>query len=187
MKVALLGAESTGKTWLAEQLTAHFKAQGHAVSRVDEVLRHWCAQRQRTPLAHEQTLIAHAQAQAVVNAPAHHVVIADTTPLMTAVYSDLLFNDPSLYDFALAHQRLYDATLLTDLDLPWVADGLQRDGPHVREPVMQRLRHALERAGVVYRVIHGHGPQRLNHALKAIILIAQNDHPMRTLATKHLK
>jgi nicotinamide riboside kinase len=98
----------------------------------------------------------------------NRVVIADTTPLMTAIYSHLLFNDESLYDFALTHQRLYAFTLVTGLDLPWVADGLQRDGPQVREPVDILLRAALARAGVAYRVIYGHGPQRLQNALTAM-------------------
>ena len=70
-------------------------------------------------------------------------VLADTTPLMTAVYSDLLFQDTRLYADAARHQQGYALTLLTGLDLPWVADGLQRDGPQVREPVDARLRQAL--------------------------------------------
>jgi hypothetical protein len=78
--------------------------------------------------------IATEQARAVEQAPPGWVV-ADTTPLMTAVYSHMLFDDDSLYPMALAHQALYDSTLVTGLDLPWVADGLQRDGPHAREPV----------------------------------------------------
>jgi hypothetical protein len=34
-------------------------------------------------------------------------------------------------------------SLLTALDLPWVADGHQRDGPQVREPVDNTLRELL--------------------------------------------
>ena len=58
---------------------------------------------------------------------------ADTTALMIAVYSDLVFADTGLYDDALAAQRRVDLTLVTALDLPWLADGLMRDGAHVRE------------------------------------------------------
>jgi nicotinamide riboside kinase len=95
-------------------------------------------------------------------------LISDTTPLMTAVYSDLLFGDKSLYPMAMAHQALYDITLVTGLDLPWVADGLQRDGPQVRVPVDNLVRQALDRAGMVYRVVYGSGPRRLNNALLAL-------------------
>ena len=62
---------------------------------------------------------------------------------MIAVYSDFVFGDTSLYESALAAQRRCDLTLLTALDLPWQADGLQRDGAHVREPVDALLRAAL--------------------------------------------
>jgi len=96
------------------------------------------------------------------------VVIADTTAVMVAVYSAMLFADGSLLQFALQRQRSYHATLVTGLDLPWVADGLQRDGPHVREPVDALVREALGKAGVPYRVVYGSGPERVRNALAAI-------------------
>jgi nicotinamide riboside kinase len=166
-KIAIVGAESTGKSSLTQALAQLIRSRGHAVHAVDEVLRTWCEREGRTPLPHEQMAIAKQQAQAVMQAPAGWV-ISDTTPIMTAVYSHMLFNDESLYPMALAHQALYDHTLITGLDLPWVADGLQRDGPHVRGPVDTLLRQALERAGIAYRVVYGHGPQRLNNALLAL-------------------
>jgi len=172
-RIAILGAESTGKSWLSEALAdaiSHLAcAQAHTpiVHRVDEVLRSWCQREGRTPEAHEQASIAQAQAQAVEQAQANWV-IADTTPLMTAVYSHLLFGDTGLYSMALAHHALYTHTLITGLDLPWVADGLQRDGPHTRGPVDALLRQALHTAKLPYSVVYGQGPQRLNNALMAI-------------------
>jgi len=80
----------------------------------------------------------------------------------------LLFGDESLYPMALAHQAQYEHTLLTGLDLPWVADGLQRDGPHVRGPVDGLLRQALARSGIPYRVVYGQGHVRLDNALLAL-------------------
>lgn len=168
LRVALLGAESTGKTALAHGIAAHWRTQGLVVHAVGEYLREWCEREGRTPRPEEQMGIAHEQARRALQAPPGHWVVADTTPLMIAVYSDLLFGDKSLYDFAQQHQQHYDLTLVTGLDLPWVADGLQRDGPHVREPVDASLRSALTRAGVAYRVIYGSGGQRLTQALAAI-------------------
>jgi nicotinamide riboside kinase len=173
-RIAIVGAESTGKSWLAQALSSALRARGQALVTVDEVLRQWCAREGRTPLAHEQMGIAIEQARAVTQAPPGGV-IADTTPLMTAVYSHMLFDDDSLYPMALAHQALYDITLVTGLDLPWVADGLQRDGPHVRGPVDTLLRRALERAGISYRVVYGQGHQRLNNALLALGLPGEDD------------
>ena len=166
--IALLGAESTGKTDLATALAGHFGQQGRSVAVVPEVLREWCAHAGRTPLPHEQLAIAQEQARRTEAAQAD-VVIADTTPLMTAIYSDLLFQDRSLYAFAATHHRLYRHTLVTGLDLPWVADGLQRDGPHVREPVDALLRQALLRAGIAFKVIYGQGLARLDNAIRAVL------------------
>ncbi len=168
MKIALLGAESTGKSQLAQALCARLQQSGLAVHRVDEYLREWCDTHQRTPHQDEQLHIAETQMARVLAAPAHAVVIADTTPLMTAVYSQMLFNDDSLNALALAHQSLYDITLLTGLDLPWVSDGLQRDGPHVREPVDAAVRQMLGLAGLPYQVVYGTDEQRLENALFCI-------------------
>ena len=61
-----------------------------------------------------------------------------------------------------------DLTLLTATDLPWQADGLQRDGPQVREPVDRKVRAALERAGAAYAVVLGTGDARLTAALASV-------------------
>lgn len=168
MRIAIVGAESTGKSCLSQELAAHFRALGLRVHVAEEVLRAWCVAQGRTPRPDEQRAIAEAQARLADTPGDAQVVIADTTPLMTAVYSDMLFADTSLYPFALAHQRGYDLTLLTALDLPWMADGLQRDGPHVREPVDTMVRQALASAGLDFQRVQGLGPQRLASALDHI-------------------
>ncbi|XAH25620.1 ATP-binding protein [Xylophilus sp. GW821-FHT01B05] len=185
--IALLGAESTGKTSLADALAAHLRAQGLRVALVPEVLRAWCEREGRTPRPDEQQAIAEEQARQVDDAGTVDLVIADTTPVMTAVYSDLLFEDRSLYAFALQHQRRYAVTLLSGLDLPWVADGLQRDGPHVREPVDAMVRAALQGASLPFQVIYGQGDERLRQALIAINNIAISPGPAWARATFSLK
>jgi nicotinamide riboside kinase len=177
LRVAIVGAESTGKSWITTALADVLRARGQAVHTVDEVLRHWCDRAGRTPQRHEQMAIAQQQADAAYpmaqQAP-DTWLLSDTTPLMTAVYSHLLFDDESLYPMALAHQALYDITLVTGLDLPWVADGLQRDGPQVRGPVDTLVRQALERSSMAYRVVYGQGPRRLNNALLALGLAGED-------------
>ena len=186
MRIAIVGAESTGKTALAAALAAHLQQRGEAVSLVPEVLREWCEREGRTPRPDEQAGIALEQARRA-DAATTRWVIADTTPLMTAVYSDWLFDDRSIYPMALAHQQGYALTLLTGLDLPWVADGLQRDGPQVREPVDAMVRGALGGAGVEFSLVYGIGERRLAHAIDAIKSIANNDQPAGTPGTNSLK
>jgi nicotinamide riboside kinase len=168
--VALVGAESTGKTVLAASLARELEAlTGLATTCVDEWLRAWCAREGRTPRVDEQAAIAAEQQRRIEAAAAtHDLVVADTTPLMTAVYSVLLFDDRSLLPFAVEAHRGYAATLLTAVDLPWQADGLQRDGPHVREPVDRLVRSTLAGHGLGWSVVGGHGEARLTQALDAL-------------------
>ena len=167
--IALLGAESTGKTTLAFALRDALAAQVRSAVVVPEYLREFCDRHQRTPRQDEQAAIAAGQTRRIdVAAQAHDLVIADTSALMIAVYSDQVFGDTSLYpDAERAHARC-DLTLLTALDLPWRADGLQRDGAHVRGPVDARVRAALARAGAAYSVVFGVGPARLEAALACV-------------------
>ncbi len=169
MRIALLGAESTGKTRLAGELADRLRGQGKSVAVVPEVLREWCEREGRAPRPQEQLPIAREQeSRADDAARTHDIVIADTSALMVAIYGGMLFADGELYRFALERQRHYDLALVTGLDLPWVADGLQREGPQVREEVDALVRKALADAGVAYRVVYGQGGDRLANALAAV-------------------
>jgi nicotinamide riboside kinase len=177
--VALVGAESTGKTTLALSLAARLgQMTGLRCAAVGEYLREWCDARGRTPRAEEQQAIAEEQQRRIDAAlQRHEIVIADTTPLMTAVYSELLFGDRSLHGFALQAHRGYAITLLTALDLPWTPDGHQRDGPHVREPVDRAVRAALLGAGLAWSVVSGAGEARIACALDALTPLLMSRRP----------
>jgi nicotinamide riboside kinase len=178
IKIALLGAESTGKTQLAHALAVHLRETGAQAVAIDEYLREWCEQKGRTPQPHEQAEIALTQrlrieqaardltANAKPDQPCY--LIADTTPLMTAIYSEFIFQDNSLTPAALNYQRSFHHTLLTGLDMPWEADGIQRDGAHVRAPVDALLRDRLQAAAIGFEVIYGLGEQRLQAAIKTL-------------------
>ena len=170
LKIAIVGAESTGKSVLADSLAQSLaEATGLPAIAVPEWLRSWCEHEGRTPRPDEQAAIA-AEQQARIEAAAqtHAIVVCDTTALMTAVYSRMLFHDRSLEPMALAHQRTMAITLLTALDLPWVADGLQRDGPQVRTPVDDLVRELLISHALPWALVAGSGPARLHSALDAV-------------------
>jgi nicotinamide riboside kinase len=170
--ITLLGAESTGKTTLANDLGATLQQAGHSTAVVPEALREFCDRLGRTPHRSEQAGIAEEQTRRIRAARlTHDIVVADTSALMIAVYSDMVFTDTSLYEPALQAHADADLTLLTALDLPWLADGLQRDGPHVREPVDQRIRAALQRARLPYSVVFGNGARRQHAALASLLTV----------------
>jgi nicotinamide riboside kinase len=184
--ITLLGAESTGKTTLAHELHRALQEQGHHVALVEETLREFCLRKGRTPRCDEQAGIARTQSLRIAAAAStHELVVADTTSVMVAVYSRLLFGDASLLDAALAEQKQHRVTLLMALDLPWVADAGIRDGAHVREPVDALLRGALLDAGVGFSVVAGSGEQRRANALRAVHAALKAARPARAPRWRH--
>lgn len=132
MKIAILGAECTGKTQLALALTQAW------VGQIDDT----------TP---------------------KDFLIADDPALMAAIYRDVLFNDSSLYPVALDQHRSYDLTLVMGLDLPWITNGVSRDGSRSQAHVDARLRQILQTNTVHYSVVYGTGTKRTECALQAIV------------------
>jgi len=163
-KVSLVGAESTGKTSLAFELAAHFGGVA-----VPETLREWVEREGRPPRPEELLPIAVEHERRVDTAAASNAfVVSDAGPLLAAIYGGLLFEDHPVYRFAIERQAAYDTTLVTGLDLPWVADGLQRDAAHPREDVDALVRGALRKAGIPHQVVYGQGAARLQSALTAL-------------------
>lgn len=170
--VCLLGGESTGKSALAQALQ-HSLQQVHGlrVALVPEVLRAWCEAAGRAPVAAEQAAIAAEQSrriQASAQQPGIDLVMADTSALVVAAYSELYFADTSLLTAARAEQSRCGLNLLMGLDLPWTPDGLFRDGPEIRDATDALLRRELDAAGLPYQTIYGQQNARLQQALRAV-------------------
>jgi HTH-type transcriptional repressor of NAD biosynthesis genes len=168
MRIAILGAECTGKTVLSQTLAQRLSVGQILAAYIPEVLREWCDREGRPPLAHEQMSLALEQRNRIEAASPCDFLLADTHPLMTAIYSDLHYSDASLYPMALAHLRQFDLTLVMGMDLDWIADGIQRDGPAMRQRVNTRLRQVLDAESIPYTVIYGTGRARVDCALQTI-------------------
>lgn len=166
LRIAVIGAECTGKTTLCREL-----AQALGGRWVPEYLREFVDRAGRTPLAHEQAALV--AEQVAREAAAHEaalragqpLVALDSAPLVTALYSRLYFADDTLLDAATEHHRRYDLTLVTDIDLPWEADGLMRDGPDVRAQFHALLLDWLASAGIDYTRVTGRHTERSAQAL----------------------
>lgn len=167
--IGVVGAESTGKTLLVKELGRTLRERGLQVATVPEALRLFCDREGRTPRVEEQLAIAREQSRCIAAAAQRAaIVLADTTALMTAVYSEVIFGDTSLHGQALADHARCDLTLLTGLDLPWVPDGILRDGPLVREAVDSCLRRLLQDGSVPHALVMGKGLKRQANALSCI-------------------
>jgi NadR type nicotinamide-nucleotide adenylyltransferase len=165
-RVAILGAESTGKSTLAEALAMRYQTLW-----VPEYLREFVETHQRVPLEHEQYLIAATQVERENTATrqASRFLFCDTTPLMTAIYSDFYFGRVDDALAALVRQRAYDFTIVTAPDSPWIADGLQRESEAVRHVIHTQLLAVLEEMGIRYLLVEGGLAQRVDRAMRFLL------------------
>ena len=151
-RIAILGAESSGKSVLAEALAQHYKTVW-----APEYLREFVDQHQRAPKEEEQILIAQSQLEreTVLTAQANQWLFCDTTPLMTAMYSRHYFKRVDAELTALESRHDYDFTLVTAPDFPWTADGLQRESAAVREHIHQELVQMLDEREIPFLLVDG--------------------------------
>ncbi|MFN3629499.1 MAG: AAA family ATPase [Casimicrobiaceae bacterium] len=167
--IGLVGAECTGKTKLAQALARVTDGLW-----VPEYLRTFCEERGCTPQREEQGLILETQHVHILACAAQarlegrRFVFCDTTALMTAIYSRYVFGDASLLPRARQLHRLCHRTLFCRPDLPWQADGIQRDGPEARAAVDRLIEEELALLGISPQQITGVGTARLEVALSGL-------------------
>jgi len=141
---------------------------------VPEYLRTFTDAHRRTPRQDEQAHILQKQlrleedALQLARQQGHTVVFCDTAPLLTAVYSDCVFADASLYPQARSLHARYALTLFLQPDIPWQADGLQRDGAAMRAAVHAAIERELTDGTWPVLRIAGTAGQRLAVAGEAI-------------------
>nr|WP_314859341.1 ATP-binding protein [uncultured Undibacterium sp.] len=164
-RIAILGAESSGKSLLAQALATHFKTLW-----VPEYLREFVEKNERVPCSDDQLLIAKTQMERE-NAAANQAstwLFCDTTPMMTALYSHLYFDelDPELMAMDLVHN--YQFTVVTAPDFPWTPDGLQRESPQVRQQVHEELISILDEREIPFMLVEGSVESRVQQVRFAL-------------------
>ena len=170
LRIAIIGAECSGKTSLAQSLADAFSKE-YPAAYVPEYLRLFVDQENRTPRPDEQLGIAQEQ-QSLERALANDLIkqhsnpefvllFCDTTPLMTCIYSEVVFGNMDQELFRMAQAHNYDLTIFTQADFPWQEDGLQRDGPVAQTKVHFRVKARLEELKIPYESAFGHPEQRL--------------------------
>jgi NadR type nicotinamide-nucleotide adenylyltransferase len=163
IRVCFHGAESTGKSTLAQTLAAEF-----GCPLVEEYGRTY-AETVSTDFTMEALLaIASAQDRQMRAATADQPKLAllDTDPLMTAAWAQMLFNH--VPDELLGYDKA-ELYLLFAPDVPWVFDGTRFFGLHeARDQFATIAEDILKQAGVPYRTISGDWAEREARARAAI-------------------
>ncbi len=158
LRVALLGAESSGKSTLAAALALHYRTVW-----VPEYLREFVDTEGRVPREEDQVVIARTQVarEEAAAAQANEWLFCDTTPLMTAIYSVQYWGRVDAQLAVLAARHEYAVTLVTAPDSPWEPDGLMRESDAVRQHIHQQVLRALGERGIAYTLVTGDLRQRL--------------------------
>jgi NadR type nicotinamide-nucleotide adenylyltransferase len=164
-RIAILGAESSGKSTLAAALAEHY----HTLW-VPEYLREFVDTHQRVPREEDQYGIARTQIERENAAAlrADRYLFCDTTPLMTALYSKVYWGRVVAPLAGLDAVHDYALTLVTAPDGPWIPDGLQRESEAVRQSVHALVLATLCARGIAHTVISGEPAQRMQHVTRLL-------------------
>ena len=171
INVAILGAESTGKTTLCRDLAAHFGCPW-----VPEYMRTYlqakwdkehltCTWEDLLPIAEGQIELENKLAtQAAQNSDSSYL-FCDTSLFELMVYANWYYGDcpDAITQAALTHH--YDLILLTEVDIPWVADDL-RDSPHQRDEISAYFESQLTRHQKPFHRIGGDRDERVQQVLE---------------------
>lgn len=164
-RIALLGPESCGKSYLTEFLARHFETVF-----VEEYGRTYCEKfgMDLTELDFAHIAGGQLYREDEMARQANRILFCDTELIVTQVWSEIYFNGACQPWIIWASQnRHYDHFLLLAPDIPWVNDGL-REYEQKREWMFNRLKEVLEERDLPYTIIRGSFEERDRRAIETV-------------------
>lgn len=163
-RVVIFGPESTGKTTLAQRMSAELGG-----TFVPEYARTYLQGREADFGPQDMIAIARGQraSEEALARAGRPLLVCDTDPLTTLLWSQELFGEVPEPLRTLAEHDHYDLTLCLNVDVPWVEDPL-RLRPYEREGFLERCLEALRARGRRHIVISGSWEERWERALQAV-------------------
>ncbi|WP_289115856.1 ATP-binding protein [uncultured Psychrobacter sp.] len=169
--VAVLGAESTGKTTLCRDLAAHFDSLWVSEYMRTYLQAKWddeqltCTWDDLLPIAQGQIALENKLAKQVTQTSnENRYLFCDTSLFELMVYSHWYYGNcpAALEQAALAHH--YDLIVLTEVDIPWVADDL-RDSPYQRDEISAYFASQLSKHQKPFVRISGDRKERVRQVI----------------------
>lgn len=170
-RVCIFGPESTGKSTLTKNLAKHFNSVA-----VPEYARVFLDSRKNVLDLEEFKFYARGQlaSEDALARSANRVLFCDTDALTTLMWSDWLFKHKDDWIQKIAEQRQYDLYLLTDVDVPWVADP-QRYLPDERKEFFDYCAATLKSHNRSFTNVNGSWEERFNSAVQAVNAVLQQE------------
>ena len=163
--VAITGAESTGKSTLAEALSKHY-----SVPFVPEFARAYILELHRHYTFEDIEFIARKQVEQYTQLLSgnYPVIILDTWLLITKVWFEVVYNHiPGWLEENIGKLNI-DLFLVCDIDLPWEADDVRENGGENRNKLQQKYLDEIQKYNFPYRLIQGNGTHRTQSAIEII-------------------
>lgn len=167
-RICIVGAESTGTTTVAEALANEYKTvwvpefgREYSEKLADPFHYDWRT-RDFVEIARRQN---EKEDQAAERA--NKILFCDTDSFATGLWHERYMGRRSRRVEKLSENRKYDLYFLTDIDIPFVQDGL-RDGEHIRAWMHELFVQRLTECGKRFVILTGTREQRLRTAKKAI-------------------
>lgn len=171
-KIVIIGPESTGKSSLCEQLSAHFKTQW-----VREYAREYLLQYGTNYSFDDLLTIAKGQLQledtAVAQLTTTHqqpsTLIIDTDMYVMKVWCEFVFEKCHHWILNKIVERKYDLYLFCNIDAPWVKDEL-REYPDLktRTQLYHHYKDILVNQNTPWVDISGTYEERIQKAIAAV-------------------
>jgi len=164
-KIAVLGAESTGKTWLSEKLAEHFQT-----ACVPEYARIYLEGKDLDAITSDDLVVMAEGQLALENkllSQAQHFLFCDTSLVTLKIWAQLDFKKVPQQIESSLRQSQYDYCLITNNELNWVYDPLRKN-LHDRDMIMDMNIAEVRKAGWPFSIVSGRGEDRLASALLAL-------------------
>lgn len=165
-KVAVIGPESTGKSFLCAALAKHFNT-----TYVPEYARAYLMKHGSKYNEQDLWNIAQGQIQSedqIAN-EVKDIVFIDTELNVVKVWSEFVFNSCNNKILQEIAKRKYDLYLLCNTDLPWVKDEL-REYPdlEIRNTLFQYYLDTVVNQDVPFEIISGSHQERVEIGIAAV-------------------
>lgn len=164
IKIVITGAESTGKSTLANALANNFESIW-----IPELARDYIEKLNRKYTYSDIESIAKQQFEFEHKLSSEpKFIFFDTWLIITKVWFNFVFHrHPDWLDRAIKNSNI-DLFLLCDIDMPWIDDPVRENGGINRKKLHALYIKEIENYGFKYRVISGLGDDRLRKAVSVI-------------------
>lgn len=155
-KICFYGSESTGKSFMAEKLAAHYQTEF-----VPEVAKEIVNSNEFT--VEEIIKIGYVQVERIKEKikTANKILFCDTDTITTQIYCKHYLGVVPEILFEFEKEIIYNQYFLFDIDVPWVSDGM-RDLGEQREKIFEVFKIELEKRGIPYLLVKGNYEERLH-------------------------